>query len=100
MNLEFFMEAKMRVTLSWNRERFHLLGVLARSETSKEEDCVFILLKGKAESHGKGERSIRDDTIIESVLDLFPSRIFHQVFESGICALRAKLAGQTLFQPL
>ena len=100
MDLEFFMEAKVRVTLSWDSERFHLLGVLAGPETSKEEDGVFILLKGKAESHGKGERSIRDDTIIESVLDLFPSRIFHKVFKSGICALRSKLAGQTLFQPL
>ena len=100
INLEISMEAIVRVSLSWDREGFHLLGVLAGPKTSKEENCVFILFKGKAKCHGKGERSIRDDTIIKSVLDLFPSRIFHKIIESGLCTLDSKLLGQTLFQPL
>ena len=99
-NLEISIESKVRVTLRWDREGFHLLSILAGSETTKEEDGVFMLLNGKAKCHGKGKRSIRDDTLVESILDLLPSRIFHKIIKSGLSTLESKLSGETLFQLL
>lgn len=92
-NLKISIESKVRVTLRWDREGFYLLSILAGSETTKEEDGVFMLLKGKAKCHGKGKRSIRDDTLVESIIDLLPSRIFHKIIKSGLSTLDSKLSG-------